>query len=108
MDNLNEDNSNEEKPQSLFRSKFFKIEYAERSKNIADPRNSLEFTADSEADAVRRFYEEFFSDITGTDLMKKAITIALFSTFDEPVNVLILGDPGSAKTLIVLSSLNTL
>ena len=56
------DNSNEGKPQSLFRSKFFKIEYAENSKTIADSRYSLEFPADSEADAVRRFYEDFFPE----------------------------------------------
>jgi len=56
------DNSNEGKPQSLFRSKFFKIEYAENSKTIADSRYSLEFPADSEADAVRRFYKSFFSE----------------------------------------------
>jgi len=55
------DHSSGEKPQSLFHSKWYQIEYAEKSKTIADPRNSLEFTADSEADAVRRFYEEFFS-----------------------------------------------
>ena len=56
------DHSNEEKPQSLFRSKFFKIEYAEKSKSIADSRYSLEFPAKSEADAVRIFYEDFFPE----------------------------------------------
>jgi len=45
------------------------------------------------------FYEEFFSDIIGNALMKKAITVSLFSTPEEPIHVLILGDPGSAKTL---------
>jgi DNA replicative helicase MCM subunit Mcm2 (Cdc46/Mcm family) len=45
------------------------------------------------------FSEEFFSDIVGNDLMKKTITVSLFSTFDDPVHTLVLGDPGSAKTL---------
>jgi len=45
------------------------------------------------------FYSEFFSDITGNELMKKTITVALFSNFEEPVHILVLGDPGSAKTL---------
>jgi len=46
-----------------------------------------------------RFSEEFFSDIVGNELMKKTIAVSLFSTFDEPVHTLVLGDPGSAKTL---------
>lgn len=45
------------------------------------------------------FYQEFFSDVVGNELMKKVLTASLFSTFDNPVHVLILGDPGSAKTL---------
>jgi len=45
------------------------------------------------------FYEEFFSDIVGNELMKKVLTISLFSTFNDPVHSLVLGDPGSAKTL---------
>lgn len=45
------------------------------------------------------FSEEFFSDIVGNELMKKTISVSLFSTFDEPVHTLVLGDPGSAKTL---------
>ena len=45
------------------------------------------------------FSEEFFSDIVGNELMKKTITASLFSTVDEPVHTLVLGDPGSSKTL---------
>ena len=45
------------------------------------------------------FSEEFFSDIVGNELMKNTITASLFSTYDEPVHTLVLGDPGSAKTL---------
>lgn len=45
------------------------------------------------------FSEGFFSDIVGNELMKKTIAVSLFSTFDEPVHTLVLGDPGSAKTL---------
>lgn len=45
------------------------------------------------------FYTDLFSDITGNEQLKKSLAVSLFSTFDEPVHVLVLGDPGSAKTL---------
>jgi len=45
------------------------------------------------------FYEEVFDEIAGNELMKRAISAAIFSSFNEPVHVIIIGDPGSAKTL---------
>ena len=45
------------------------------------------------------FARTFFSELEGNDLMKKALSCALFSTPDEPVHVLIIGDPAGGKTL---------
>ncbi|MCD6468035.1 MAG: hypothetical protein J7L32_01810 [Thermoplasmata archaeon] len=45
------------------------------------------------------FWKNVFSEIKGNELMKKAISVSLFSTFDEPVHTLIIGEPGSSKTL---------
>jgi hypothetical protein len=45
------------------------------------------------------FAESFFSELKGNDIMKKAITCALFSTPEEPVHVLVVGDPAGGKTL---------
>lgn len=43
--------------------------------------------------------ESFFSELEGSELMKKAITCALLSTPAEPVHVLVVGDPAGGKTL---------
>ncbi len=45
------------------------------------------------------FWENVFEEIQGNDIMKKVITTSLFSTFDEPVHSLIIGEPGSSKTM---------
>lgn len=45
------------------------------------------------------FARTFFSELEGNDLMKKALSCALFSTPEEPVHVLIVGDPAGGKTL---------
>ncbi len=45
------------------------------------------------------FWENVFQEIHGNDIMKKIITTSLFSTFDEPVHSLIIGEPGSSKTM---------
>ncbi|HID24849.1 MAG TPA: hypothetical protein EYP23_00055 [Thermoplasmata archaeon] len=45
------------------------------------------------------FWRNVFSEIKCNELMKKAISASLFSTFDEPVHTLIVGEPGSSKTL---------
>lgn len=45
------------------------------------------------------FAQNFFSELEGNELMKKAIACALFSTPAEPVHVLVVGDPAGGKTL---------
>ncbi|NVM52750.1 MAG: hypothetical protein HWN66_03520 [Candidatus Helarchaeota archaeon] len=45
------------------------------------------------------FWQNVFEDIQGNEIAKKAITVAMFSSYDEPVHVLVLGDPGSSKSL---------
>jgi DNA replicative helicase MCM subunit Mcm2 (Cdc46/Mcm family) len=45
------------------------------------------------------FGESFFSELEGNELMKKALTCALFSTPEEPMHVLVIGDPAGGKTL---------
>jgi len=45
------------------------------------------------------FAEDFFSELEGNELMKKALACALFSTPEEPVHVLVVGDPAGGKTL---------
>ena len=45
------------------------------------------------------FWNDVFEDIKGNELMKQAIAVSLFSSFDEPVHTLIIGEPGSSKTL---------
>ena len=45
------------------------------------------------------FWQEVFSPISGNDTMKRALAIAMFSTFTEPVHVLVVGEPGGGKTL---------
>ncbi len=45
------------------------------------------------------FWENVFEEIHGNDIMKKVINTSLFSTFNEPVHSLIIGEPGSSKTM---------
>ncbi len=45
------------------------------------------------------FWKNVFRDIQGNDIMKKVITTSLFSTFDAPIHSLIIGEPGSSKTM---------
>jgi DNA replicative helicase MCM subunit Mcm2 (Cdc46/Mcm family) len=45
------------------------------------------------------FCDEFFREVKGNRLMKKALTLSLFSTPEEPVHTLVIGEPASAKTL---------
>ena len=45
------------------------------------------------------FWKNVFQEIHGNDIMKKAITTSIFSTFNEPVHSLIIGEPGSSKTM---------
>ncbi len=45
------------------------------------------------------FWQAVFEEIQGLDVMKQALAAGLFSLPREPVHVLIIGDPGSAKSL---------
>jgi len=45
------------------------------------------------------FWQAVFEEIQGLDVMKQALAAGLFSLPHEPVHVLIIGDPGSAKSL---------
>ena len=45
------------------------------------------------------FWQNVFQDIHGNDIMKKVIATSMFSTFEEPIHSLIIGEPGSSKTM---------
>ena len=45
------------------------------------------------------FWKNVFQEIHGNDIMKKVIATSMFSTFEEPVHSLIIGEPGSSKTM---------
>jgi len=45
------------------------------------------------------FYENVFQEIHGNTIMKKVIATSMFSTFNDPVHSLIIGEPGSSKTM---------
>ena len=45
------------------------------------------------------FWKNVFSEIHGNEIMKKVIATSMFSTFDEPVHSLVIGEPGSSKTM---------
>ncbi len=45
------------------------------------------------------FWKNVFQEIHGNEVMKKIISASMFSTFDEPVHSLIIGEPGSSKTM---------
>lgn len=58
-----------------------------------------EVTTIARAEGFTGFVESFFHELGGNELMKKALTCALFSRPQEPVHVLIVGDPAGGKTL---------
>ena len=45
------------------------------------------------------FWQNVFHEIKGNDIMKKVIAASMFSTFHEPIHSLIIGEPGSSKTM---------
>jgi len=45
------------------------------------------------------FWKNVFQEIQGNEIMKKVITTSMFSTFNEPVHSLVIGEPGSSKTM---------
>ena len=60
---------------------------------------SEEVTAIARQQGFAGFVKAFFCELEGNELMKKAISCALFSTPEEPVHVLVVGDPAGGKTL---------
>lgn len=45
------------------------------------------------------FWRNVFQEIHGNDIMKQVIAASMFSTYNEPVHSLIIGEPGSSKTM---------
>ncbi|MFO7678380.1 MAG: hypothetical protein R6V50_08405 [Thermoplasmatota archaeon] len=45
------------------------------------------------------FWKNVFQEIHGNDIMKKVIAASMFSTYEEPIHSLIMGEPGSSKTM---------
>jgi len=45
------------------------------------------------------FWRNVFDEIKGNEVMKKALAVSMFSTFEEPVHTVVIGEPGSSKTL---------
>lgn len=45
------------------------------------------------------FWKNVFQEIHGNNVMKKVISASMFSTFKEPVHSLVIGEPGSSKTM---------
>lgn len=45
------------------------------------------------------FWKNVFQEIHGNEIMKKVIATSMFSTYAEPVHSLIIGEPGSSKTM---------
>ena len=45
------------------------------------------------------FWQHVFEEIRGNEVMKQALAVSLFSTFREPVHTIVIGEPGSSKTL---------
>ena len=70
-----------------------------------EKRMEVESKPSEEVTAIARdrgfvgFVETFFYELEGNELMKKALSCALLSTPEEPVHVLIVGDPAGGKTL---------
>jgi len=72
-----------------------------------DELEELEGVEEEKPKSFEEFASLFFSEIHGNDLMKKCLAASLLSTPEEPVHTLVVGEPGTAKTLAVdlLSSL---
>jgi len=45
------------------------------------------------------FWQQVFNEIRGNEVMKQALSVSMFSTFREPVHTIVIGEPGSSKTL---------
>jgi DNA replicative helicase MCM subunit Mcm2 (Cdc46/Mcm family) len=73
-----------------------KIEEREKSGIYLPPD---ELRAFAKKRGFERFWQNVFQEIHGNDIMKKVIATSMFSTFKEPVHSLIIGEPGSSKTM---------
>jgi DNA replicative helicase MCM subunit Mcm2 (Cdc46/Mcm family) len=62
-------------------------------------RPSEEVISLARAKGFAGFVDSFFYELEGNELVKKALACALFSTPEEPVHVLVIGDPAGGKTL---------
>jgi len=45
------------------------------------------------------FWQNVFQEIHGNDIMKQVIAASMFSTYQDPVHSLVIGEPGSSKTM---------
>ena len=73
-----------------------KVEEKQR-RGITLPEDELiEFAKDR---GFSGFWENIFQEIHGNEIMKKVIAVSMFSTFAEPIHSLIIGEPGSSKTM---------
>ena len=75
------------------------------SKKLEEREKSGIFLPDEELREFARkrgfkgFWKNIFQEIRGNDIMKEIIATSMFSTFEEPVHSLIIGEPGSSKTM---------
>jgi len=73
-----------------------KIEEREKFGIYLPEEDLIEFAKER---GFKGFWENVFQEIHGNDIMKKVISTSMFSTFNEPVHSLIIGEPGSSKTM---------
>jgi hypothetical protein len=70
-----------------------------RTGATADDRSREEVITAARNLGFAGFVASFFAELEGNEVMKKALSCALFSTWVEPVHVLVIGDPAGGKTL---------
>jgi len=73
-----------------------RIEEIERDGIFLPKEELIEF---AQKRGFKGFWQNVFQEIHGNDVMKKVIATSMFSTFKEPVHSLIIGEPGSSKTM---------
>ncbi|UCF13122.1 MAG: hypothetical protein JSW06_02410 [Thermoplasmatales archaeon] len=86
--------SKAESLQEIIESK--KLEEREKSGIFLPDEELREF---AKKRGFKGFWENVFREIRGNDIMKKIIATSMFSTYEEPVHSLIIGEPGSSKTM---------
>jgi len=88
---------------ALAQAKSFHLELSRKLETSAKPSGEV-FSRDEIVEFARSkgfdgFWREVFDEIVANEVMKRAISAAIFSSPEEPVHVLVIGDPASAKTL---------